>query len=39
MAKLKRMRSLPEVQRVEDALGAVALFVLLYLGLTLTGPI
>jgi len=39
MARLKEMRAIPEVQWVEDALGAVALFLMLYLGLMLTGPV
>jgi hypothetical protein len=37
MADLKTLHQKPEVQRIEDALGAICLFVLLYAGLTLTG--
>lgn len=37
MSKLKVLRRSPQVQQLEDALGALALFVLLYVGLTLTG--
>ena len=37
MAKLKQIRTSSTIQTFEDAVGALALFVLLYAGLTLTG--
>lgn len=37
MSRLKLMQKTPQFQRIEDALGVIALFVLLYAGLTLTG--
>ena len=38
MAKLNRIRKSVAFQSAEDALGALALFVLLFAGLILTGP-
>jgi hypothetical protein len=37
MTALKTLRAKPEFQHLEDVFGAIALFVLLYAGLTLTG--
>jgi hypothetical protein len=37
MAKLNLIRKSPAFQSAEDAVGALALFVLLYVGLALTG--
>jgi hypothetical protein len=37
MSRLKLLQKSPEFQRVEDVLGVLVLFVLLYAGLTLTG--
>ena len=37
MTKLIQIRKSPAFQTVEDAVGALALFLLLYVGLALTG--
>ena len=37
MTKLKSIRHTPTFQQMEDVVGAIALFALLYAGLTFTG--
>ena len=37
MTRLKLIRGTPQFQQLEDVLGALALFVMLFAGLTLTG--